>query len=201
MPRTLAALNLPRRASDTLFFARSIAAAMRGNPVFPSPEPPLATFEADIAALEAAHVRTLTRTAGTTAARDAKLVRVVADLFSLRAYVQQLADASAGGAEAVIASAGMSVKRSSGHAKPDFVAKRGPLPGTARLVARAPRTRASYDWQRSTDGETWIDLERTVRADAEVRDLAAATRYLFRYRTVTKDGVGDFSQVVSLLVL
>jgi len=200
MTRSLAALNLPRRIPDTIAYARSVAAAMNGNPAFPSPVPPLATLEADLAALEAAHVRTLTRALGTASERDASLARVHADLASLRNYVQQLAAASPGEAEVLIEGAGMSVKRSSAPSKPDFAAKQGPVSGTVRLVARAAPTRASYDWQRSTDGTAWVDLARTVRADTELSGLAAGTRYLFRYRTLTRDGVGDWSRVVSLLV-
>jgi hypothetical protein len=39
-----------------------------------------------------------------------------------------------------------------------------------------------------------------VRADAEVTGLTAGLRYGFRYRTLTKEGVGEWSDVVSLLV-
>jgi hypothetical protein len=200
MTRVLAALNVPRRIPEILVYAQSVAVAMTGNPAFPSPVPPLATFEGDIAALEASHVRTLTRAVGTASERNSKLATVQSDLGSLRAYVQDVANASPGQAAVVIASAAMSVKRSSGHAKADFEANQGPVSGTARLVAKAPRVRTSYDWQQSTDGIAWVDLERTMRADADVVGLAAGTRYLFRYRTLTKDGIGDWSRTVSLLV-
>jgi hypothetical protein len=200
MIRAIVAVNLPRRIPETLLYAQSVAAAMSGNPAFPSPVPALATFEADIAALEASYVRTLTRALGTRSDRDARLAKVQDDLFCLRMYVQQVADTSPGQAGVVIASAGMSLKRSSGHAKLAFVAKQGLVSGTVRLVAKAPNVRASYDWQRGTDGVVWVDLERTMRADTEVTGLAAGTRHFFRYRTLTREGVGDFSQVVSLLV-
>jgi hypothetical protein len=200
MPRVIAALNLPRRIPDAIVYAQSVAAALDGNPAFPSPRPPLATFKADVAALDAAHVRTLTRALGTAAERDARLETVVLALSSLRRYVQHVANASPGEAEAIIASAGMSVKRSSGHPKPAFEAKQGPVSGTALLVAKAPKTRASYDWQSSLDGIVWVDLERTMRADTAVSGLVACNRYLFRYRVLKKDGVGDFSDAVSLLV-
>ena len=72
--------------------------------------------------------------------------------------------------------------------------------GAALLVARAATTRASYDWQWSTDGTLWVDLERSVRADAALTGLTPGRRYYLRYRTLTKDGVADWSQVVSLLV-
>ena len=75
-----------------------------------------------------------------------------------------------------------------------------PPPETAHLVARAAKTRASYNWQQSSDGVIWVDLPRTVRADAEVTGLAAGVRYSLRYRTLTKEAVGDWSDVVSVLV-
>ena len=200
MTRVLVALNTPRRIPELILYARSVAAALSANPAFPSPMPAMATFEADLAALEASHVQTLTRAMGTTSERDAKLATVNGDLSSLRAYVQDVANASPGAAEAVIASAGMSVKGSSGHGKPDFEAKQGPTSGTARLVARAAKVRASYDWQQSSDGMTWVDLARTMRADADVEGLSAGTRYVFRVRKLTQDGIGEWSQVVALLV-
>jgi hypothetical protein len=198
--RVIAALNLPRRIPDLIAYAKSVAAAMTDDPTFPNPTPPLAAVQADLDALEVAHVRTRTRTIGTASERNAKLAVVVGHLFALRGYVQAVADVSPGLAAAVIASAGMSVKRSSGHAKGDFVAKPARTSGAVRLVARAATTRASYDWQCSTDGTLWVDLERTVRADATVSGLTAGRRYCFRYRTLTRDGVGDWSQVVWLRV-
>ena len=196
MNRTLVALNVPRRIPEFLAYAHSVAAAMSKNPVFQPLIPTLATFEADIAALEAAHIRTYTRASGLAKERDAKLATVALDLASLAMYVQAVADASPGEAEALIASAGLHVKGSSGHPKPNFVAKQGRTSSTARLLVKAPRVRTSYDWQQSSDGESWIDLPRTMRADADVSELVAGSRYFFRYRTLTKEGVSDWSQVV-----
>lgn len=201
MSRVRAALNRPRRIPEVIVYAQSVAAALKGNAALPSPTPPLATFEADLAALEASHVQTLTHAFGTATERDARLAAVNADLDSLRTYVETIANQTAGQAEAVIASAGMSVRRSSAHGKPAFAAKQGPTSGTVRLVAKAPRTRASHDWQQSSDGVTWVDLARTMRADTEIAGLVAGIRYWFRCRTLTKEGVGDWSGVVSLLVM
>ena len=200
MTRVVAAHNYPRRISDRILYAEAVAARMKGNPWFPSPTPTIATFEADIAALEVAHVRTLTGAFDAFSDRDAKLAVVKADLDGLRAYVQTVADASVGEAAVVITSAGMSVKHSSGHPKPLFEAKQGRLSGTAHLVAKALPTRSSYDWQSSLDGVVWTDLERTMRANADVSALVPGTRYLFRFRALTKDGAGEWSQALSLLV-
>ena len=200
MNRVVVALNCPRTVPEIIVYAQSVALAMTQNPAFPSPIPALSSFTAHIAALEKAQVLTLTHVFGAAAERNAKLALVRVDLSFLRAYVQTVADASAGDAAAIIASAGLDAKGTTGHPKPDFVAKQGRVSGTARLVAKAPKVRTSYEWQRSTDGETWVDVERTMRADADILGLAPGTRYFFRYRTLTKDGTSDWSQVVSLIV-
>src|ERR1700678_638157 len=98
MRRVLVALNIPRQIPNAIVYAQSILLALKGNPAFPSPNPPLTAFEADLATLEAAHVRTLTRAQGTTAERNAQLAAVRDDLERLRAYVQTIASKSTAGA-------------------------------------------------------------------------------------------------------
>jgi hypothetical protein len=200
MLRVRVALNVPRTIPRAIVYAQSIAAALKGNPAFPSPTPSIPSFEADLAALEASQVRTLTHIFGAAAERDARFASVMSDLDVLRNYVETVANQSAADAAAIIESSGMSVRGAPGHGKPPFEAKQGRTPETAHLVARAAKTRGSYDWQQSSDGVTWIDLPRTVRADAEVTGLTAGVRYWFRYRTLTKEGVSAFRDVVSLLV-
>jgi hypothetical protein len=69
------------------------------------------------------------------------------------------------------------------------------------LFARAAKGRASYDWQCSKGEERWLFGPRTVRADVKLYGLVRGAVYVFRYRTVTKEGVSDWSQIVSLLVV
>jgi hypothetical protein len=197
MLRLIVALNIPRQIPNAITYAQSILLALKGNPAFPAPDPSIATFEADIAALEASHVRTLTRARGTVAERNARLIAVRNDLDRLRTYVQILAGESAQEGEVLIASAGMSVKGSSGHTKPAFKVIQTHHPGEAHLVAKAARSRASYDWQWSKDGTLWIDVERSVRADALVSGLEAGVPYLFRYRVLTKEGLGEWCDPLS----
>jgi hypothetical protein len=101
----------------------------------------------------------------------------------------------------IIALSGLCLKRSSGHGKPAFAAKRGRVSGSVHIVARAERTRAAYDWQYGTDGVTWTSTETTTRADQWLYGLTPGVEYFFRYRVSTKGVVGDWSQVVSLLVV
>ena len=95
----------------------------------------------------------------------------------------------------------MSVKNTRGPSKPTFEAKQLPVSGAVHLFARAAKGRASYDWQYSKGEEPWLFGPRTVRADVKLHGLARGAVYFFRYRTVTKEGVSDWSEVVSLLVV
>jgi hypothetical protein len=52
----------------------------------------------------------------------------------------------------------------------------------------------------SPPGETWIDLPPTLQANTSLSGLALGTRTFFRLRVQGKDGLGDWSEVVSLIV-
>jgi hypothetical protein len=153
-----------------------------------------------IDALAAAQAHTLTRTFGAAATRDYLFGIVWGDLQWLRSYVQGLADASPQGAAAIIESAGMDVKRSSGHGRAQFKAAKGPNPGSVSLIAQREKTRASYEWQCSVDGVTWVTALWTVKASAILRGLEEGKRYFFRMRSVTKQGMRDFGQVITFVV-
>ena len=122
------------------------------------------------------------------------------DLRQLQRFVQGIADARPADAAAIAETSGMSVKRSSAHGKADFDVKPSPVSGSVHLYVRAAKTRSSYDWEHSSDGVTWIRVASTVRADTVIPNLAPRTRYSFRFRRVTKEGVGGWSQVASVLV-
>ena len=60
--------------------------------------------------------------------------------------------------------------------------------------------RASYEWQYSTDQETWSNVSATLQAKTAIAGLTSATMYYFRFRGVTKAGEGAYSQIVQILV-
>jgi hypothetical protein len=201
MKRVLAALNEPRTIHEYVTYARFIVERVAADAIFAAPRPPSAELLADVAALEQATVASLSRTVGTKATRLGKKARVHQGLMTLRCYVQQVADASPGEQAAIIHRAGMSVKNARGPSKAGFEAKQGPVSGAVRLFARAERTRASYEWQYSLDQRTWLSSPATVRADTTIRGFIPGTRVFFRYRTMTKAGESDWSDVVSLFVV
>jgi hypothetical protein len=200
MKRLIVAMNMPRRIHDFIYQAEFIASCLANDPIYAAATPPPATVEAHLATLHQAAQNVYTRALGSVEARNAALATVQNDLQALCTFVQQLAEASPEDGPAIIANAGMSIKNATGPVKSGFVVKQGKVSGTARLIARAEGTRASYEWQCSLDGETWLSLEPTMEASQDVSGLVPGTLYFFRYRSLTKAGVGDWSQVVSLCV-
>jgi hypothetical protein len=201
MGRSIAVLKLSPRIKNVITFAQAVASAATDNASFPSPNPPLATLQADITALSIAETAVLARTKGAVEVRNAKLATLRTDLETLKAYVQGVADAAnPTNAASIIESAGMTVRTITLHDKPALGVKQGSVSGSVNLAAKAPAHRASYAWQYSTDQKTWTSVPQTLQAKTGVSGLTAGTTYYFRVQVLTMTGEGDWSQIVSLLV-
>jgi hypothetical protein len=95
----------------------------------------------------------------------------------------------------------MGMKNTRGPSKPPFEAKQLPVSGAAHLVARAAKGLVSSDRQYAKGESPWLFGPCTVWADATLEGLVQGAVSFFRYRTVTKEGLSDGSEVVSLLVV
>jgi hypothetical protein len=193
---------MSHKVKSLITFAQSVATTMTGNTSFPSPTPPLATFQTNIAALVDAETAVVARTKGAAGTRNAKLAVVRGDLASLRTYVQGVVDAAnPANGESIIGSAGMAVRKVTLHDKPALAVKQGAVSGTVTLSAKAAAVKAAYNWEYSTDQKTWTSLPQTLKAKTGVSGLTAGTTYFFRSQALTpKGGEGNWGQVVSLLV-
>jgi hypothetical protein len=175
--------------------------SMTGNAWFPAPQPPLATVQAAIDDLTEAETATLTKAMGTVATRDEKRDALVTLLQALLGHVQWTANANPGSGPAIIQSAGVHVKQKAGPPPRVFTAKQGPTSGSVTLLAPKAGHRSGYEWAYSLDGGiTWIAVPFTVRASTTVSDLKPGSKVGFRYRAVTKDGAGDWSEPVWMIV-
>jgi hypothetical protein len=83
---------------------------------------------------------------------------------------------------------------------PGLSPKQGSVTGTVNLAAKAVGTRAAYTWQYSTDLKTWTTVPQTLQSKTGIAGLTAGTQYYFRFQSVTKAGVGDWSQTVVMMV-
>jgi hypothetical protein len=199
--RPLVTLNLPKKVKSIITTAENIATAMNNNPAFPTPNPPIATLLADIAAANTAEAAVLSRTKGAVETRNAKLAVLRQDLETLKSYVQTVAGAGTpANAPAIIEAAGMTARKVTTHDKPALAAKQGSVSGTVNLVAKAAGHTAAYDWQYSTDQKTWTTLPMTLQAKTGVSGLTAGTTYYFRVQSLIRTGTENWSQIVSLMV-
>jgi hypothetical protein len=199
--RSFAILGLPKPVPAIITAAQRVVTGMTGNPAFPNPVPTLAAVATAIAALQTAESAALARTKGAVTARNDRKAELQSLLQQLKGYVQATADADADNSAAIIQSAGFTVKKTAVRAPRVFNAEQGAVSGTVKLITRSAGARASYDWEYSLDGgKTWLLLPSTLQAKTSVTGLAAGTTVLFRYRSVIKTGVADWSQPVALLV-
>jgi hypothetical protein len=198
----VAALRLPDKNRPLITFARAVHSAMQNNPAFPSPNPPLDVFAANIAAFEDAETKAASRAKGAASLRDAKKKKVKEDLSHLRDYVQSVVetDTSPATATAVIESAFMTVRKVPNRTFPELSAKNADVSGKVLLTARAVGPVAVYHWEYSLDQSTWTRLPETMRTRIELADLTSPQVYYFRFRAFTRAGWQDYSPVVSLLV-
>ncbi len=198
--RTLSVLTLSPKVPALITQCQSVAEGVAANPAFASLAPQVAAINAAIAALVAAEATANTKVKGAAQARDQKRADLVTLMHQLKADVQKVADADPANAEAIILSARLGVRKPTSRTKATFVARRGAVSGTANLVAKAAASRASYEWQYSTDQKTWTNLPTTLSAKTTVLALTPATTYSFRYRAVTKAGEGDWSASATLVM-
>jgi len=141
----IAVLNLPRSVPALLKTSANIIAALTGNTFFPTAGPLITALGSAQQTLFAAEAATRTRAHGTVAARNHARTALITGLRSAKALVEQVADGDPGHAEAIITSAGMTMKKATTAHKPPFAALQGATSGTVKLVARAAGDRASYD--------------------------------------------------------
>ncbi len=196
----IVSLSLPKPVPALIVRASTIVNAMGdNNATFVSPNPALAVARGHIDELITAQTAYQSR-AGTLAARDNAQDTVIRDLHLLHAYVQQLANTSPDDAAVIAQDAAMTLRRAGATHKSDLATKQR-VSGSVLVIAKAIAGARSYQWQYSLDGgTTWTAAAPTTRADVTIKGLPFAVRTLFRVRAVTKSGLTEWSQPVSLLV-
>jgi hypothetical protein len=199
--RSVVSLKLARSVPAFISQAKAMVQAMTGNPSFPNPEPPLATVSTAIHDLEVAENAAQSRAHGAATTRNDKRAALVFLLEQLKGHVQKVADGNLETGAAVIQSAGVGVRKQVVRAKRVFSIKPGAVAGTVKVITAAADRRASYDWEYSTDGsKTWIALPSTLKASTSLGGLTPGATVTFRYRAITKVGVGDWSLPTSMMV-
>lgn len=94
----------------------------------------------------------------------------------------------------------MSVKKTAKRTTPELSVKNADVSGKVTIAAKASATPAVYSFEYSTDQSNWIALPNLMKSRTELSGLTPACTYYFRFRTFTRTGQQDYSQVVRLLV-
>jgi hypothetical protein len=200
--RVIAVSKFPKSATGMSTFTHALIAAMTGNALVPNPNPSIPTLTTLVTTVDTTETATKTRTKGTVAARNAALAALLdVALHATTANIQQLADANPEQAQALITSVGMAVRKAPVRTKAPFAAAPGPVSGSVHLAVRAAGKRASYEWEWSSNGgSTWVTAAPTLQAKTTITGLPVATTCQFRFRSVTKAGASDWSQVITIVV-
>lgn len=199
--RHIAVLNTPLHIEDEIKYGQTLQAAITNNPNLPNPNPLLTAFNAALVKFDAAATAAKTRAKGTVPARTAARSEYIITLHALRGQVQSAADAQPENAEAIITSAGMSVKKTPVRKPRTFEARQGLVSGSVEVLTKAAAPRAAYDWQSSIDGgKTWVDAPSTMKSKTVINGLPPGTTVMFRFRVLTKAGRTDWSVPTALLV-
>jgi hypothetical protein len=194
-------LNVSKQKKALSPYGRHVVTCMTGNTKVPNPNPPLLAITGACKALDNSQAA-MPGNKATTAQRDADYLALLLLLHHELDYVNGVAEqqTSPADAEAVITGSGFSVRKDFKRHKDALAATYGLASGDVELDARAVARDASYYWQWSLDMKNWVSLPETKKASTTITGLTPATTYYFRFRALTRKGMTDWSQDVSLLV-
>jgi hypothetical protein len=199
--RVLGALYLSEHVPDLIKQGKAIVAAMINNPVYANITPSPVSVKVEIDKLDAAELAAKTKAVGTAQARDAQELVVRSKLRQLEAAVQAMADADLGHAAALITGAAISLRKVHSRKKAELAARYDAALALVFLIGMAVKKGpAYYEWQWSADQVNWNSLPTTFDAKTSVPGLTPMATYFFRFRSITKKGTGEWSQIVSLFV-
>lgn len=195
-----------RGSASILLFVkqcRNVTGHVKGNSDLPNLPVPLAVADGHIDELDDAEQAVHSGT-GTVADRDTKLGVVQSDMRLYLAYAEAQANANPEKGTVIIEGAGFYVVTRTIPAKQDLAARHGKIPGVLDLFVKAKKRPASYYWQMcqgptSPTPATWSDLPETHTASTTVSGLTPGVTYAFRYRTMTRDGVSDWSSPILIM--
>jgi len=123
----------------------------------------------------------------------------------MRAYVESLCVASPEQAGTLAAAAAMHLRAVGTRSKPILAAKLGTVSGLVILEAnRGLLTKSKkakfYEWQYTLDGKAFLAAPTTAKARTLIGGLPPLTTVGFRVRVTDTQTVGEWTQVVSILV-
>jgi len=121
-------------------------------------------------------------------------------LKHLRDYVQQCCESNMENAFAIAESANMRLWVAGVRVKAALTITQGLVSGTVVCDAKAVARQATYYFSYSVDEKNWVSVPETMTCKITISGLTPGQTYYFRFRALTRKGMGDPSQIVSFLV-
>ena len=180
--------------------AKQVKNMMTGNPTFTSLASVVTTLITHITNLDSALSSTIGGKTKTDAIKVAKEA-VIRDLDSLGNSVEIIANASPDTGDVIIHSAGMEYKNSPSRKPRVFEVKTGKHANEVAARTKGSQ-RAIYEWRYKKDSDAVYTIAgKTLQASYTFTDLLSGTKYNFCVETTLKDGTGDVSNVLDLIVV
>ena len=168
---------------------------------FTAPTPPMTTLTGLVTKLTACQTAADTHAHGAAAARDAQWLLVESGFAQELSYVQILADNSAGTDEAIamLQLAGMTYEKE--HVQPKRTFKGGEEFSTVvDLTAPAAGDNTAVIWEYGPTATTMNSWIVTIHGLLTLENQTPGTTLCIRYRIVTVNGYGEWSQILTHLV-
>ena len=198
----------PSKVAFFLAVMQAIAASMQAHAsTFNASPVDLPTFKKQVDDLGSAQQNARARVPGAAGVRDQALRVVAASAELLRAFVEQLCNASPEQAVTIAQAASMQLSTVAVRAKVPLRARQGPNPGVVLLYASVAllvtgKGGRFFNWSYSTDGgKTWIIVASTPKSRTSISGLPVLTECQFRVSvTDNHTGQGPWTAPLPFLV-
>jgi hypothetical protein len=202
--KKMVALGLSRKTVPQLITdVEHYLASMTANAHFPNPSPALSVIAANLSVVKNDLAVSMTRVRGSVAKLHADVRVLITKLRTLAQYVEGEANLDPDHATDIILSAGMVVKKNTPRPPRVFSVTLGKNHGSVLLNTKGI-ARGAYLYDMTTDASlapaSWIRIYEGVKVKYVKDSLSPGTRYFFRSATIDKNGLSNYSPVLSVVV-
>jgi len=200
-------LMLAKLSTEQLIvFALNIVSKMTDNSNFSSPNPALSAVTDASNALQVAYDNAKGGGPAQTSVMHQKRTALELLLTALGHYVEYQANDpanAAAGAEAIVLSSGLNIKKFNHRQKRVFSAIQGKEQCSVILVA-SRISRGTHEWQYTMDTanpSSWVSITPTIKASVTISGLERFKTYSFRHRVLLPDGYSEWDSSIEMTVL
>lgn len=199
-------IKFPADIPRILLKSRCICDHMTGNLLFPDAQEMLAGFKRHIEDAFAKEAKMLKRGKSITQKRNTAVCLVITETIALRLKVQAVVNENKSEAQSIANSAGMDIKKFTPRGKQKWGAYYTGMSGEIELQGVFVPERSAYQWQATTTPDndaSWkeMEIDVTIKSTTIIKGLTPATVVYFRYRIIVSASPGEWSDVISMMII